>query len=596
MKIASQSHLNWLLLLLWTAIGLALRFFNLTTKPLWTDEFSTIVFSLGNSFLSVPLDQVLSSAQLLQPLQPNPQAGISDVLGHLFNESNHPPLYFVLTHLWLRLFSTTPDGLVSMIAARSLSALLGTLSIPAVFLLSWVAFRSSLVGHLAAFLMAVSPFGIYLAQEARHYTLSVLWVAASLSCLIIATRSIRDRTPLRWQFCLAWILINGLGIATHYFFSLTLGAEALVISTIGLVQSWRERGIWHPAAHWSRIWVVVAGTVAAGLIWLPMLQEIQDSELTRWIQQGDRSGLVWLEPVAQATAGWITMLYLLPVQGVAQPIAILSGAILLGLTLWTLPKLYRGLAVQSLDRNRRLAVWSLSSFVIGAVTLFFAVTYLFSTNLTSAFRYNFVYYPAVIVLAGAGLASSWDIATRIAQTAAHRVSPILLGLIRTSGRRVVVLVLLLSFVGGLTVLFNLGYQKTHRPDLVAQAIQERSQGNTLIAIVHQTHGQTGRLMGIAWELLRSTPVESVGSSLNPSFLLAHQTQNQRSVIVALRRAMAQLARPLDLWIVNFQEVPDPLLNRFLEQQICDAETKNMYTDGYRYRLYRCTKVGQTRLR
>ena len=589
---SSRRRWNWFLLLLWTAIGLALRFANLTEKPLWTDEFSTTVFSLGNSFLTIPLNQVLNTAQLLQPLQLDPQAGVGSVLEHLFGESNHPPLYFVLLHFWLELFPTTPEGFVSVIATRSLPAILGGLSVPAVFILSHQAFRSALVGHVAALLMAVSPFGIYLAQEARHYTLSVLWVTISIGYLVGATRSIRDRTPLSWWFCFGWIIANGLGIATHYFFSLTLGAEALVISVIGLVQSWRERGIWHPAAHWSRIWVVVGGTIATGLVWIPMLQEIQDSELTRWIQQGDRSGLVWLEPIAQAAAGWVTMLYLLPIQANARPIVIASGAILILLTLWTIPKLYRGLAVQGLDRDRRLVVWCLSSFVGGAVALFFAITYLLSTNLTSAFRYNFVYYPAVIVLAGAGLASSWDIATQIAIAPPHQVSSVLLSLIRTSGRRVVVLVALLSLLGGLTVISNLGYQKTHRPDVVAQDIQSRSQGDVLIAIAHETHGQTGRLMGVAWQLLQA-PSDS-SAALKPSYLLAHQTQSQRSLVPALQEAMMEFPRPLDLWIINFQQVPEPPLNRFLEQQNCDAETKNLYTDGYRYRLYRCGALSQPR--
>jgi uncharacterized membrane protein len=591
---SSRRRLNWLLLLLWIAIAFGLRFANLTAKPLWTDEFSTIVFSLGNSFLSIKLNQVLTSAQLLQPLQLNPEASVGSVLEHLFNESNHPPLYFVLSHFWMGLFPANSDGLVSVIATRSLPALLGVLSVPAVFILSYLAFRSALVGHVTALLMAVSPFGIYLAQEARHYTLSVLWVTLSLGYLVGATRAIRDRTPLSWWFCFGWILTNGLGIATHYFFSLTLGAEALVISIIGLVQSWRERGIWHPAAHWNRIWVVVLGTIATGLIWVPMLQEIQDSELTRWIQQGDRSGWVWLEPIAQAAAGWVTMLYLLPIQAVAQPIVIVSGLSLILLTLWTIPKLYRGLAVQSLNRDRRLAVWGLSGFVSGAIALFFAITYLLSTNLTSAFRYNFVYYPAVIVLAGAGLASSWDIANRIAAAPPHQVSPVLLSLIRTSGRRVVVLVALLSLLGGWTVLSNLGYQKTHRPDVVAQDIRSRSQGDTLIAIAHATHGQTGRLMGIATQLLQSNPSESPAIPLNPAFLLAHQTQTQRSIVPALRQAMMELPRPLDLWLVNFQQVPEAPLNRFLEQQSCIAETKNLYTDGYRYRLYRCSSLSRTR--
>ncbi|WP_235181632.1 glycosyltransferase family 39 protein [Chlorogloeopsis fritschii] len=152
--------LNPFLLLIWLVIAIGLRLINLTAKPPWTDEFSTLVFSLGNSFLPVPLNQPITIDVLLQPLQPQPTASIRDVLAHLFSESNHPPLYFVLTHLWMKLFPTQA-GLVSLWGARSLAAIFGALSIPAIYALSWVAFRSRLISHLAAAMMAVSPYGIF---------------------------------------------------------------------------------------------------------------------------------------------------------------------------------------------------------------------------------------------------------------------------------------------------------------------------------------------------------------------------------------------------------------------------------------------------
>ncbi len=155
-------------------IGAVLRLIHLTTQPLWTDEFSTIVFSLGHSFQTVPLNQVISPETLLQPLRVDPSGSIEDVLHHLMAESTHPPLYFVLANGWMRLFPPQ-DGLVSPWASRSLPALFGVAAIPAMFGLGWIAFRSRLVGQLAAALMAVSPFGIYLSQDARHYTLAVLW-------------------------------------------------------------------------------------------------------------------------------------------------------------------------------------------------------------------------------------------------------------------------------------------------------------------------------------------------------------------------------------------------------------------------------------
>ncbi len=72
-----------LLLLVWLLIGTVLRFTNLAAKPSWTDEFCTLVFSLGNSFKSVPLDRAIALDVLLQPLHPNPNAGLTDVLKNL---------------------------------------------------------------------------------------------------------------------------------------------------------------------------------------------------------------------------------------------------------------------------------------------------------------------------------------------------------------------------------------------------------------------------------------------------------------------------------------------------------------------------------
>jgi hypothetical protein len=204
-----------------------------------------------------------------------------------------------------------------------------------------------------------------------------------------------------------------------------------------------------------------------------------------------------------------------------------------------------------------------------------------------------------MVLAGAGLSSSWEVASRIAQVTPDQISPVLLSLIRTSSRKIVILVSLFSLIGGLTVIYNLGYQKTHRPDVVAQNIQANSRGTALVAIAHQTHGQTGRLMGVALELHHSTttrmlpsqePVEPDAPAFSPYFLLAHQTQNAESAALALREAITQMPKPLDLWLINFQDVPEQTLTTVLEQQNCQDKTKNLYTDGYRYRLYRCNSL------
>ena len=547
---------NVLLLLVWLLVGTGLRLTQLAAKPPWTDEFSTLVFSLGNSFLTVPLNQAFALDVLLQPLQPNPTAGVTDVVRHLLTESNHPPLYFVLTHWWMQLWSPDSIGLVSVWAARSLSALFGAISIPAIYGLGWLAFRSQSVSHLAAAMMAVSPYGIFLAQEARHYTLAILWVIASLSCLVIATRHIKHRTPLPVWLVAAWVVINILGISTHYFFSLTLCAEALVL----LALKWRHRGTHSP---WWQIYVVATGTIIGGIVWLPaFLQNTYGGELTSWIQSGDRIGLAWLNPIFQAVAAWITMLCLLPVEASALPLVIASGAIMMIFLLWALPILSRGIITQLGQPENRLITQVFAGVVCSAIALFFIFTYAFGIDLTRGARYNFVYFPAVMVLLGASLTVCWNTPNTV------------IGTWGATGKTAVALIWLIGLLSGLTVVYNLGYQKYYRPDLLVQLIQNKSQSPVLIATTHKTHVQTGEIMGIAREFKLSS------SPASPQFLLAHQDQNPNTSTAALQQTLNHLPRPLDVWLVNFH-APAQLNN-------CIANPQSLPpVDGYNYQLYNC---------
>jgi uncharacterized membrane protein len=546
------------LLLVWLFIGTGLRLSHLTGKPPWTDEFSTLVFSLGNSFRVVPLDRAIALDVLLQPLQPNPDRGVTQVVGYLLTESNHPPLYFVLTHWWMQLWSPDSFGLVSVWAARSLSALFGAASIPAIYGIGWLAFRSQLVSHLAAAMMAVSPYGIFLAQEARHYTLAILWVIASLSCLVIATRHIQHRTQIPIWLVATWVVINILGISTHYFFSLTLCAEALVL----LALRWHERrGTDQSQSHspWWQIYIVAVATVMGGLVWLPVfLQNSYGSKLTEWIQNGDRSGLAWLNPIFQAVAAWVTMLCLLPVEASALPVVLVSGGVMIIFLLWALPILRSGITTQLKQPETRLMIQVFAGVVCSAIALFFVFTYAFGIDLTRGARYNFVYFPAAIVLLGASLAVCWN-------------SPIKQG---AAGKTAVMLIWLMGLLSGLTVVCNLGYQKYYRPDLLVQLIQNKSQSPVLIATTHKTHVQIGEMMGIAREFKLS------GSPATPLFLLAHQDQDPNTSTTALQQTLNQLPRPLDLWLVNFYAP--------VKIDSCVAEPQSLPpVDGYNYQLYHC---------
>ncbi|MDB9304168.1 glycosyltransferase [Nodularia spumigena CS-591/12] len=562
-SIVSTRWFHPLLLLIWLIIGISLRLANLTAKPPWTDEFSTLVFSLGNSFLPVPLDQAIAPDILLQPLQPQATANISDVWTHLSQETNHPPLYFFLAHLWMQLFPT-PGGLVSLWGARSLSAIFGAASIPAIYGLGWLTFRSRLVSHLAAAMITVSPFGIFLAQEARHYTLAILWVIASVACLVIATRHIHNRTQLPISLVFSWVIINALGIATHYFFALTLLTEALVIMFL----AWHQRPtraklslVFSPL--WQRIYIVAAGTFVAGLVWLPVfLQNSYGSKLTEWIQQ-PREGIAWISPIFQAFAAWLTMLYLLPVEAPQLAIVIASGIVMLIFFIWALPILIRGFKVQLQEPENGFMTQVLAGLVVGAIALFFIFTYFLGIDLTRGARYNFVYFPAVMVLLGASLAVCW------------RGSNI--GRWGITGKKAVILIWLMGFFSAVTVVCNLGYQKYYRPDLFVQLIQKTSQIPVLIATTHITHVHIGEMMGVAREFkMQNSP------SPSPLFLLAHQGENPNSATKSLNNTLQELPRPFDLWLVNFKA---PIAE---EVEKCDLEEKSLPAiNGYVYELYHC---------
>jgi uncharacterized membrane protein len=553
----STINTHYLILLVLFVIGIILRFIHLGAKPPWTDEFSTLVFSLGNSFLNVPLDQPISIDVLLQPLQPRSGAGVQDVLKHLLTESNHPPLYFILTHLWLRLFPTD-GGLVSVWGARALPAIFGAISIPAIYVLSWRLYRSRLVSNLAAAFMATSPYAIFLAQEARHYTLPILWVIASLSCFVSATRHIYNRTQLPVKVTVAWIVVNALGIATHYFFVLTLCCQALILFVL-LIKELKNQNIF----LWYRIVAVAAGSAIAGAVWIPVfLQNSYGGKLTEWIQ-GDRVGLAWLNPIFQTLAAWITMISLLPVESPRLYIMVASGVVMLAFFIWATPILVRGLKVRLIEKHNRFVSKVLVGFILGALLLFFIFTYFFGIDLTRGARYNFVYFPAVIVLLGASLAICF------------RAPNVKMFKWRISGKQAVLVIWLMSLLSGITVVNNLGYQKYYRPDLFLDLIQRTSSKPVLIATTQKTHVHIGEMMGVAREFKKQ-------KLTNAKFLLAHQDNNPNASSETLGKAVKTLPRPFDLWKVNFF-ADDPE-----ELDSCSLNSKPLPAiNGYEYKLYRC---------
>ena len=127
--------------------------------------------------------------------------------------------------------------------------------------------------------------------------------------------------------------INGLGIATHYFFVLALGAEAIAVLFFWLYNHRRQ-----PMRYIKGLGLAGIGTLATALVWLPVVRGISDNEMTTWIATSYDSIDVLL-PLPRLLTWMITMLMLLPVEGVSKPIAVVSGSIVLGVLVWMMPTL-----------------------------------------------------------------------------------------------------------------------------------------------------------------------------------------------------------------------------------------------------------------
>ncbi|HLO48970.1 MAG TPA: hypothetical protein VK211_11190 [Kamptonema sp.] len=603
LKIANgeKPRFHLLLLLIWIAIGTVLRFTNLAGKPPSTIEIATLVFSLGNSLQTIPLDSAIALDTLLQPLQLNPEPNISSVIHNLMTESTHPPVYFVLAHWWMKLFSSEA-GLVSLWAARSLPAILGVASIPAVFGFGFVAFRSRLIAQMAAAMMAVSPYGIFIAQEARHYTLPVLLIIASLCCLAIAARTITNRTILPIWVGLIWVVVNCLGIATHYFFILVVAAEGLSLITFIVIKNRthiQEKLELDSTQNLTlkphsiipnslfRIYAVAAGTLVGCLVWVPALRTASDSEMTRWIYEG-KNVIELLEPAPRILAWMATMLALLPVEGVPLLIIITSGFILLIFMLFALPILILGIKIKLAESDTSFIVQVLGGFILGAIAIFLGITYILGADLTLAARYQFVYFPAVIILLGVSLAVCWE--NQNLETN-NKLIPFLklpITALKIGGTKAVTIILLMGLLGSMTVVANLGFQKSKRPDILVPhivKIQKASpQVPVLIATVHKGHSETRAMMGIGWEFKRlSSSSVSTNSQLNyPQFLLAKKEGDSQTATDALHKTLAQMPKPLDLWTINFTAS----VGEKGQNCVVDSESQPKIA-GYKYRLYHC---------
>jgi len=154
-------------------------------------------------------DEIVTASRLLR----GSFGHAMDAVG--FSEST-PPLYYALAWTWTQVTGTGEWGL------RSLSALAGVLTVPVAYFLG-AELRGRRAGLWAAALVAFNPMLLWYSQEARAYSLLVLFGALSLLWCIRGARSGRRRDFVWWG------VFSGLALATHYFAVFPLVAELLLL-------------------------------------------------------------------------------------------------------------------------------------------------------------------------------------------------------------------------------------------------------------------------------------------------------------------------------------------------------------------------------
>jgi len=153
---------------------------------------------------------------------------LRDMLSTIPDTEATPPLYYVIAWAWSQLFGSGEIGL------RVLSALLGTALVP-------LAYRAAgelvtrQVGLAVAALLAVNPYMIWMAQEARSYALLLVLSTASL---LFFVRVLDDRgsRPLLW-----WTVVSALALATHYFAVFMIATQgAWLLLRVARRPAWRS--------------------------------------------------------------------------------------------------------------------------------------------------------------------------------------------------------------------------------------------------------------------------------------------------------------------------------------------------------------------
>lgn len=183
---------------------------------------------------------------------------LAEMLAWIARLDQHPPLYYMLLHFWIRLVGDGP------VAVRLLSALLSTLAIPAVYCLGRRLLGPA-AGVLAALILALSPFHVRFAQETRMYALLTLNVSLALLALTHLRRGPQSGVaPGIARAWIGYVVFTAATMLTHH--TALLFPLAVNLFALGSVL-WRRLRIPHAPSLTS--WLLAQ--LAVLVLWSPWL-------------------------------------------------------------------------------------------------------------------------------------------------------------------------------------------------------------------------------------------------------------------------------------------------------------------------------------
>ena len=157
--------------------------------------------------------------------QPNSERSIIDTIESLAKEdSQHPPLYYIIARFWEQVFGS------ELAVKRSLPALISLLVFPCLYYLAYSLFRSQITAWIAVGIVAISPFQTLYAQEVREYS---LWTVTILLSSWLLLRSLRLNSTFSWLIYAASLTIL---LYTYLFSIFILIGQAIYV--FGL-EKWR---------------------------------------------------------------------------------------------------------------------------------------------------------------------------------------------------------------------------------------------------------------------------------------------------------------------------------------------------------------------